>query len=71
VLIHQRAELNAREQVSRIAHEAAGRKIPEGAVHGLSSASAVLTHRRARCQDCFGANRRGELERERVPPEAR
>ena len=65
MLIRQRAELNAREQVSRIAHEAAGRKILEGAVHGLSSASAVSENENPK------PNRRGELERERVPPEAR
>jgi hypothetical protein len=71
VLIRQRAELNAREQVSRIAHDAAGCKLLQGAVHGFCGVSPSLPHQRPRGEDRIGANRRHELERERVPPEAR
>jgi len=61
VLIRQRAELNACEQVSRIAHDAAGCELLQGAVHGFCGASPLLPHQRPRGEDRIGPNRRDDL----------
>jgi hypothetical protein len=66
VLIRQRAELDAREQVSRIAHEAAGCKLLQGTVQGFCDVSPSLPHQRPRGKDRIGANRRDELKRKLV-----